>query len=663
MKNESDFASQLSSFDAWLSISNREFIETRLKNISQSYPDETIRGFFEGFYKEAEGDSANLYGVLIITDRRIVFISGEKNDSKVRGISLGSIPFVEIRKKYSSHTLTIGLEDSPFIFDALHRNIDIEALLGSLSVKVKSSRAGLSGIADVFNDIFNQPKTTIPPDIRQHKDEPRDETDDSSASPGTTGQVSLMPEIKAFRKFLLPYFSESSDEISGDIVLNDLLVLLAYCVKEEADLSENEKLYLSLLLIPFIAGADTADRLAVKDAFEVENPELPASGSFAKSWGAVWKAVSEKSIQAVSISLVSLELARKNDIETGTKEYDRLRRFFYNACQCLVKADNIVTKDEELKLGEVYTIVNKSYEGSSELPKTTKKRNKGDNNKKETSQKAESLDDVLAEINTLIGMSNIKEQVNTLVNLIRVQKEREAHDLPETRVSLHSVFYGPPGTGKTTIARLMGRVFKCLGILSKGQLIETDRAGIVAGYVGQTAIKVDEIVNEALDGILFIDEAYTLKPQEGGRDFGQEAIDVLLKRMEDYRDKLVVVVAGYPEEMKGFINSNPGLKSRFNRYFYFDHYTPDELLAIFDIFAKNVEIKLAEGSRDKLLNLFKECYDKRDRSFGNGRFVRNVFELVMERQANRIAKIGKLDTEILSTVTADDIPDKFDDMT
>lgn len=256
-------------------------------------------------------------------------------------------------------------------------------------------------------------------------------------------------------------------------------------------------------------------------------------------------------------------------------------------------------------------------------------------------------------------MENIKEEVKTLANFLKVQKIRVERGLATTSVSLHSVFCGPPGTGKTTVARLMSRIFQGLGFLEKGHLVETDRAGLVAGYIGQTAKKVDDVVNSALDGVLFIDEAYALMPGDNGRDFGQEAIDILLKRMEDYRDRLVVIVAGYTDEMAQFVESNPGLKSRFNRYFYFNDYKPEELLAIFESFCNRSHFKLIDATRDKLRRLFEDLYVNRDRTFGNARIVRNLFEKSIERQANRLAVMSSLTDEMLTTLLPEDIPTQF----
>jgi len=183
----------------------------------------------------------------------------------------------------------------------------------------------------------------------------------------------------------------------------------------------------------------------------------------------------------------------------------------------------------------------------------------------------DSLEKVMAELNELIGLRDIKKAIDELTNFLKIQKIREKEGLKSKQNALHSVFMGPPGTGKTTIARLVGRIYKHLGYLEKGHLTETDRAGLVAGYVGQTAIKVDEVVKASIGGVLFIDEAYSLAGGNNQKDFGNEAIETLLKRMEDHRKEMVVVVAGYPDEMKDFIQSNPGLQSRFNRYYNFDH--------------------------------------------------------------------------------------------
>ena len=260
----------------------------------------------------------------------------------------------------------------------------------------------------------------------------------------------------------------------------------------------------------------------------------------------------------------------------------------------------------------------------------------------------------MKELNSLIGLDSVKSEINTLTNYIKVQSMRAEKGMKVTPVSYHCVFTGNPGTGKTTVARIVSEIYKELGILKKGHLVETDRSGLVAEYVGQTAVKTNKIIDSALDGILFIDEAYSLV-DGGNSDYGKEAISTLLKRMEDNRDRLVVILAGYTADMKRFIESNPGLQSRFNRYIEFPDYSAEELYQIFESNTKKYEYRLTEGAISVLKEALNKAVESKDKNFGNGRFVRNLFEKVVEHQANRISAEADITADSLSTIEDEDI--------
>lgn len=270
------------------------------------------------------------------------------------------------------------------------------------------------------------------------------------------------------------------------------------------------------------------------------------------------------------------------------------------------------------------------------------------------SKKGETLDDVLKELEGLIGLEEVKQEVKTLINFIKIQKERKEKGLKTSSVSYHMVFTGNPGTGKTTVARLVSKIYAHLGILEIGELIETDRSGLIAQYEGQTAAQVDAVIDRAIDNVLFIDEAYSLN--SGANEiFGKEAVATLLKRMEDDRDRLVVVLAGYTNEMKTFLNTNPGFGSRFNRHINFSDYTPQNLLDIFEINCNKSDYILDTAAKEKALELFNNAYEDRNNSFGNGRFARNVFECTIEKHSNRIAQENHIDKSMLTTIIAEDV--------
>ena len=266
-----------------------------------------------------------------------------------------------------------------------------------------------------------------------------------------------------------------------------------------------------------------------------------------------------------------------------------------------------------------------------------------------------SLEELLAELDELCGLDQVKADVKSLINLVKVRKLREEAQLPVPPLSLHLVFMGNPGTGKTTVARLLAKIYHAIGVLSKGQLVEVDRSGLVAGFVGQTAIKTNEVIQKALGGVLFIDEAYALTNQDSPNDFGREAVETLLKGMEDNRANLIVIVAGYTELMGDFIHSNPGLESRFNKYFYFEDYNGEQLMNIFRSMCQKNGYTLDEETEKAATEAFAVMYAERDENFGNARDVRNVFERAVARQSDRVATMEAPTKEDLMALTVDDL--------
>lgn len=344
--------------------------------------------------------------------------------------------------------------------------------------------------------------------------------------------------------------------------------------------------------------------------------------------------------------------AEISDLIHGTDTALKVKRFVYNFLLSAAKTDGKITDQEQKLLDEIRTSFfesdNQIQENEPELVD-----DKDSLQSNVTSTSLPSGVDPQTELSKLIGLSNVKQNVSSLMNKIKINKVREEKGLPAFQPSLHMVFTGNPGTGKTTVARLLAAIYKDLGVLDKGHLVEVDRSNLVAGYVGQTAIKTSEVIKSAIGGVLFIDEAYSLVT--GQDSYGDEAINTLLKHMEDFRNNLVVIVAGYEDEMTNFVNSNPGLRSRFDHFVEFPDYTEVELSQIFFNICDNMNMMLAESASQVLGDTMAELNRHGRISSGNARLVRKLFQQSASQQADRLAQLPQFSDLDLQTIEGEDI--------
>ncbi|MBE7691916.1 AAA family ATPase [Tenacibaculum finnmarkense] len=573
------------------------------------------------------------FSKLKIKDEDLLLLYSSKKDSNDFDFVITS---KYIHTKSNRYLLEItALKNDEFLsFDKEHVS-SIRNLVSDLGVSVNEEKKNLASFTDKFKRFVNQKEssaTNFDIDasfleiLKNEGDKIQNLADDLNNN-------------KRFSTVINDIVTKTDDAVkftAEHIILQDIIkVFNKVCnlTSEENKVATLRIKFLLAFLFEKLQGKDIISSLSI-----ARINEFVASDSF------------DKNIEIIKeATLFDLGDTYKNEFllplilkRLKNPHFSNSAAFLYRIASLIAKADGTVSEEEQ----EILKNINDKLQHPKEKLQGVKEVEIDEN---------ETLEEVLEELNQLVGLDNIKSAIAELSNFLKVQKLREAEGLKSVNNSLHSVFMGPPGTGKTTVARLISKIYKHLGYLEKGHLIETDRSGMVAGYVGQTALKVEEIVTASLNGVLFIDEAYALA-KDAKKDFGNEAIEVLLKKMEDHRKELVVIVAGYPDEMKSFINSNPGLQSRFNRYFTFDHYKPTELVAIFELFCKKNDFVLAADAKEKLLFIFEKLYEKKDKNFGNARVARNLFEKIIEYQANRIIAIAPITKELLITIVEQDIP-------
>jgi SpoVK/Ycf46/Vps4 family AAA+-type ATPase len=613
---------QLKNIKRWHFIPGKNRITPVLESLISR--DEYIIDIIDGFFPAEPGikNSRDDSGLILVTDRTVILLRADSPDENTV-LKKDKITSIACNKNFSSLSIIINSGKNHYTFVTHLTEFAVKNIFSAAgkTVQKENSPSGTS------SDILSSPLT--------------EETEDDGLTQSSASDL-LYPEVKKINLRLGEFKSIITDENFYEMYKNDIYTISALCGMTGRELSDNEILFICMVI-------SAAEKEQISDScnFLEEVMKHDSFPHHLRDNMNIRMEIILSGIAKINSAdekyLKSIEYLINYDHEHSTKYADKMASLFYEYAQCLIRADGKTDGTEETKLKNISELIQREMHSTGITPEKA-----GD--------KSETIEQVMEKINTLVGMENIKEEIKSFINFVSIRTERVKRQLPVTPLSLHAVFYGPPGTGKTTIARLLGRVYKALGLLSSGHLVETDRAGLVAGYVGQTAMKTDDLVMKAKDGVLFIDEAYTLAPENSANDFGRESIDTILKRMEDMREGFAVIAAGYTDEMERFINSNPGLKSRFSRYFYFDHYAPEELIKIFNIFSDNVEFKLSSEAEIKLKDLITFFYNKRNRSFGNARFVRNVFDKIVQNQADRLAKITALTNELLCEITEEDIP-------